>query len=113
MTTRAAPVGPNTTFARIIRLVEKAQARPAQVLLADRFSAAYLPEVVTVATLTLVVRQDPLAAALVVPYSPLVCAGNPHRRAGCHRQCGPQGTGTTGQGRPLPGAVGRSRRLAP
>ncbi|HEY8486542.1 MAG TPA: cation-translocating P-type ATPase [Limnochordales bacterium] len=64
---RATHVGPDTTFARIIRLVEQSDRHRAEVQrLADRFSGYYLPVVLTVAVLTLLVRRDPLAAAAVL-----------------------------------------------
>lgn len=64
---RATHVGPDTTFARIIRLVEQAEANRAEIQrLADRFSAYYLPVVLVVAALTLLVRRDPLATAAVL-----------------------------------------------
>jgi Cu+-exporting ATPase len=64
---RATHVGPDTTFARVIRLVEEAEAHRADIQrLADCFSAYYLPLVLVVAALTLVVSRDPLATAAVL-----------------------------------------------
>lgn len=64
---RATHVGPDTTFARVIRLVEQAEANRAEIQrLADRFSAYYLPVVLGLAALTLLVRRDPLATAAVL-----------------------------------------------
>lgn len=64
---RATQVGADTTFGRVIRLVEQAEANRAQVQrLADRFSAYYLPVVAGLAALTLLIRRDPLATAAVL-----------------------------------------------
>ena len=61
---RAEYVGLDTTFGRVIKLVEEAEGNRAQVQrLADRFSAWYLPTVAGVAALTLILRRDALAAA--------------------------------------------------
>ncbi len=60
-------VGVDTTFGRIIRLVEGAEAQRADVQrLADKFSGYYLPVVAGIGLLTLVLRRDPLAAAAVL-----------------------------------------------
>jgi Cu+-exporting ATPase len=64
---RATRAGSNTTFARIVALVEEAEAQRAPVQrLADRFSAWFLPVVLAVALLALLLRRDPLAAAAVL-----------------------------------------------
>lgn len=64
---RATAVGPESTFGRVVRLVEEAERNPAPVQrAADRFSAWYLPVVAAVAALTVFLRQDPLAAAAVL-----------------------------------------------
>jgi len=64
---RATHVGPDTTFGRVIRLVEEAEANRGTVQrMADRFSGYYLPVVVGVALLTLVLRRDPSAVAAVL-----------------------------------------------
>lgn len=64
---RATQVGADTTFGRVIRLVEQAEANRAQVQrLADRFSVYYLPVVAGLAALTLLIRRDPLATAAVL-----------------------------------------------
>ncbi|HEU5393677.1 MAG TPA: HAD-IC family P-type ATPase, partial [Candidatus Methylomirabilis sp.] len=64
---RATQVGPQTTFGRVVRMVEEAEANRAQVQrLADRFSAYYLPVVATLALLTFLIRHDPLASAAVL-----------------------------------------------
>lgn len=63
---RTTHTGKDTTFGRVIRLVEEAEAHRADVQrIADRFSAYYLPVVGSIALLTLLLRQDPLAAAAV------------------------------------------------
>ncbi|MDW8327454.1 MAG: cation-translocating P-type ATPase [Anaerolineales bacterium] len=64
---RATHIGPDSTFGRVIQLVEQAEAHRADVQrFADRFSAWYLPLVAAIATLTFVFRQDPLATAAVL-----------------------------------------------
>ena len=63
---RATSVGADTTFGRILRLVEEAErSRPEVQRLADRVATWYLPVVATVGLLTLVLRRDPLAMAAV------------------------------------------------
>lgn len=60
-------VGADTTFGRVIAMVEEAEAHRADVQrLADRFSAYFLPVVVAIAALTLLLRRDPLAMAAVL-----------------------------------------------
>ncbi len=60
-------VGMDTTYGKIIRLVEEAEAnRGAVQRTADRFAGYYLPVVALIALLTLVFRRDPLAAAAVL-----------------------------------------------
>jgi Cd2+/Zn2+-exporting ATPase/Cu+-exporting ATPase len=64
---RATLVGRDTTFGRVITLVEEAEAHRADVQrIADRFSAWYLPVVTVVALLTFLLRRDPLATAAVL-----------------------------------------------
>ncbi len=64
---RAARVGPATTFGRVIRLVEEAEAQRAHVQrAADRLAAWYLPVVAGLAGLTFLLRGDPLATAAVL-----------------------------------------------
>ena len=56
--------GEDTTFGKVIRLVEEAEGNRANVQrLADKFAGYYLPVVAVIALLTLLLRQDPLAAA--------------------------------------------------
>ncbi len=60
-------VGPDTTFGRVIKLVEEAEAHRADVQrIADKFSAYYLPVVAAIAALTFILRRDPLAVAAVM-----------------------------------------------
>jgi Cd2+/Zn2+-exporting ATPase/Cu+-exporting ATPase len=64
---RAERIGADSTFGRVIRLVEDAEATRADVQrIADRFSAYYLPVVASVAALTFLLRRDPLATAAVL-----------------------------------------------
>lgn len=59
--------GADTTFGRVIKLVEEAEANRAEVQrFADKFSAYFLPVVLTIALLTLLIRRDPLAMAAVL-----------------------------------------------
>ena len=60
-------VGAETTFGRILRLVEEAEAAKAPVQrFADRFTAYYIPVVVAAAVLTYLVGGNPTAAVAVV-----------------------------------------------
>lgn len=64
---RATAVGPESTFGRVVRLVQEAEANRSPVqLAADRFSGYYLPVVAAVALMTLLIRRDPVAAAAVL-----------------------------------------------
>jgi len=64
---RTERTGGDTTFGRVIRLVEEAEANRSDVQrFADRFSAYYLPIVLGIALLTLLIRQDALAMAAVL-----------------------------------------------
>ncbi len=64
---RTTGVGADTTFGRVISMVEEAEAHRADVQrIADRFSAYYLPVVAAIAALTLLLRRDPLATAAVL-----------------------------------------------
>jgi Cd2+/Zn2+-exporting ATPase/Cu+-exporting ATPase len=59
--------GGETTFGRVIKLVEEAEANRSDVQrFADKFSGYYLPIVLTIALLTLLLRGDPLAMAAVL-----------------------------------------------
>jgi P-type Cu+ transporter len=60
-------VGADTTFGRILRLVEEAEAQKAPVQrFADRFTAYYIPVVVAAAVLTYLLGREPTAAVAVV-----------------------------------------------
>ncbi|MGE5373720.1 MAG: heavy metal translocating P-type ATPase [Bacteroidota bacterium] len=60
-------VGMDTTFGRVIRMVEEAEANRADVQrFADKFSAYYLPIVAGIAALTFIFSRDPLATAAVL-----------------------------------------------
>lgn len=64
---RATHVGPDTTFGRVIRLVEEAEAHRADVQrIGDKFATYYLPVVASIAALTLLIRRDPLATTAVL-----------------------------------------------
>lgn len=64
---RAVHVGEDTTFGRVIKLVEEAEVHRAQVQrVADRFAGSYLPVVAGIAALTFLIRRDPLATAAVL-----------------------------------------------
>lgn len=60
-------VGADTTFGRVIKMVEEAEAHRADVQrLADRFSAYFLPVVATIALLTFLISRNPLSTAAVL-----------------------------------------------
>lgn len=64
---RATHVGPDTTFGRVIKLVEEAESHRADVQrTADRFSTYYLPLVASIAVLTFAVSRNALATAAVL-----------------------------------------------
>jgi Cd2+/Zn2+-exporting ATPase/Cu+-exporting ATPase len=64
---RATHTGADTTFGRVIKLVEEAEAHRADVQrVADKFSTYYLPVVAAIAALTFLIRRDPLATAAVL-----------------------------------------------
>jgi heavy metal translocating P-type ATPase len=64
---RATAAGRDTTFGRVIQMVEEAEAHRGDVQrLADRFSTYYLPVVLGVAVLTYVLRQDLMATVAVL-----------------------------------------------
>lgn len=64
---RVSQVGRDTTFGRVIRLVEEAEAQRGEIQrLADRFSGYYLPVVLGVAAGTYIFSQNPLSAAAVL-----------------------------------------------
>jgi P-type Cu+ transporter len=60
-------VGTDTTFGRVVKMVEEAEAHRADVQqFADKFSAYYLPVVIGLAALTLLISRNPLATAAVL-----------------------------------------------
>jgi Cd2+/Zn2+-exporting ATPase/Cu+-exporting ATPase len=64
---KATAVGRDTTFGKVIQLVEEAEGNKANVqLIADRFAGYYLPVVAFVALFTFLLRRDPLATAAVL-----------------------------------------------
>ncbi|MFL7892779.1 MAG: heavy metal translocating P-type ATPase [Anaerolineales bacterium] len=64
---RATQVGSESTYGKVIQLVEEAEAQRGDIQrLADKFSAYYLPVVIGVAALTLIIRRDPMATAAVL-----------------------------------------------
>ena len=64
---RPTRIGADTTFGRVVRMVEEAEAHRGNVQrMADRFSAYYLPLVAGVAALTFLIGRNPLAAAAVL-----------------------------------------------
>lgn len=64
---RAERVGTDTTFGRVVRMVEEAEAHRADVQqLADKFSAWYLPVVAGIAALTFLVSRNALSTASVL-----------------------------------------------
>ena len=64
---RAERIGVDTTFGRVVKMVEEAEAHRADVQrLADKFSAWYLPVVAAIAALTFLISRNPLATAAVL-----------------------------------------------
>jgi Cd2+/Zn2+-exporting ATPase/Cu+-exporting ATPase len=64
---RATHVGSDSTFGRVVSLVEEAEANRADIQRAgDKFSTYFLPIVLAISALTLVIRRDPLATAAVL-----------------------------------------------
>ena len=73
-------VGANTTFGRVVKMVEEAEAHRADVQrFADKFSAYYLPIVAGLAALTFLLSRNPLstAAVLVVACSCSIALATP------------------------------------
>jgi Cu+-exporting ATPase len=63
----ATHVGAETTFGKVIKLVEEAEAHRADVQrIADRFSSYFLPVVITIALLTFLISRNPLSTASVL-----------------------------------------------
>lgn len=64
---RVERVGAETTFGRVIKMVEEAEANRAEVQrFADKFSAWYLPIVTVIAALTFLFSRNPLSTAAVL-----------------------------------------------
>ncbi|MCX8025040.1 MAG: cation-translocating P-type ATPase, partial [Thermanaerothrix sp.] len=64
---KALRVGADTTFGRVIKMVEEAETHRGNIQrLADKFSAYYLPLVAGIAALTFVISRNPLATAAVL-----------------------------------------------
>lgn len=64
---RAERIGADTTFGRVVKMVEEAEAHRADVQrIADKFSAWYLPVVGVIAALTFLISRNPLATAAVL-----------------------------------------------
>ena len=64
---RTTRVGPDTTFGRVVKMVEEAEAHRADVQrFADKFTGYYLPIVAGIALLTFLISRDPLATAAVL-----------------------------------------------
>src|SRR5262249_21124550 len=102
-------VGRETTFGRILRLVEEAEAAKAPVQrFADRFTAYYIPVVVTAAGLSYLVGRNPTAAVAVVlvACSCAIAMATPHRRPGQRGAGGP--TRDHREGWAHPGGPGQS-----
>jgi Cd2+/Zn2+-exporting ATPase/Cu+-exporting ATPase len=60
-------VGEDTTFGKVMKMVEEAEAHRAEVQrFADRFSGYFLPVVMTIAALTFFISRNPLATAAVL-----------------------------------------------
>jgi Cd2+/Zn2+-exporting ATPase/Cu+-exporting ATPase len=64
---RVERIGSDTTFGRVVKMVEEAEAHRADVQrIADKFSAWYLPIVAGIAALTFLISRNPLATAAVL-----------------------------------------------
>lgn len=64
---RAERIGPDTTFGRVVKMVEEAEGHRADVQrIADKFSAWYLPVVAAIAALTFLISRNPLSTAAVL-----------------------------------------------
>lgn len=77
---KALRVGADSTFGRVVRLVEEAEANRADVQrFADKFSAYYLPIVAGIAAITFLISRNPLstAAVLVVACSCSIALATP------------------------------------
>ncbi|MEW6442657.1 MAG: cation-translocating P-type ATPase [bacterium] len=77
---RVERIGPDTTFGRVVKMVEEAEMHRSDVQrFADKFSGYYLPVVAGVAALTFLFSRDPLstAAVLVVACSCSIALATP------------------------------------
>ncbi|MFN8467129.1 MAG: cation-translocating P-type ATPase [Caldilineaceae bacterium] len=77
---RTVRVGPDTTFGRVVKMVEEAEAHRADVQrFADKFTGYYLPIVGTISLLTYLISRNPLstAAVLVVACSCSIALATP------------------------------------
>jgi P-type Cu+ transporter len=64
---RADRIGSDTTFGRVVKMVEEAEAHRGDLQrVADKFSTWYLPVVAIIATLTFMISRDPLSTAAVL-----------------------------------------------
>jgi P-type Cu+ transporter len=64
---RTIHVGPDTTFGRVVKMVEEAEANRADIQrIGDRFSSYYLPVVAGFALVTFLISRNPLATAAVL-----------------------------------------------
>jgi len=64
---RAERIGAETTFGRVIKLVEEAEANRAEVQrFADKFSGWYLPLVAVIVALTFIISRNPISSAAVL-----------------------------------------------
>lgn len=64
---RATRIGADTTFGKVIRLVEEAEANRSDVQrLADRFAGYFLPVVALIAALTFLIGRNPMAVVAVL-----------------------------------------------
>jgi P-type Cu+ transporter len=64
---RAERISSDTTFGRVVKMVEEAEAHRADVQrLADKFSGWYLPVVAAIAALTFLISRNPLSTAAVL-----------------------------------------------
>ncbi|HEX2909929.1 MAG TPA: cation-translocating P-type ATPase [Chloroflexia bacterium] len=64
---QAKRVGADTTFGRVIKMVEEAEAHRADVQrVADKFSAYFLPVVLGIAAVTFIISRNPLSVAAVL-----------------------------------------------
>jgi P-type Cu+ transporter len=64
---KATHVGPDTTFGRVVRMVEEAESNRAEVQrIGDKYAGYYLPVVAGIAAITYLVSRNPLSTAAVL-----------------------------------------------